>query len=247
MFGRASQPTGRGYAEMQEDISSYETDLIVVEKEIRLAFDAVHQLEGDARAQKLRHVGSRLYHAKQLLQTLRLEIVEAQGESRAHWQGVAAQHAATLQRFDSLLVALQNDERWQDMLVGRSADADTLTPMQLIQHAAHVQEQSVESLARSKQMVHSARVTGAFTADQLHRQTEQMQQVDSDIKDMKFHFAAASSQIRSIRKRIETDKALAVMLFLIVLGIFVIIVYKFFNPNANFNTPKGLQPPVGYA
>lgn len=238
----------QGYAEMEEDISTYEADLADVEKDVRASFDAVHELEGEPREQKLRHIASQLYHAKQLLQTLRLEIAEAQPDSRAHWQGVASQHAAALQRFDNLLGALQNDERWQEMLGGRAADVDTLTPSQLIQHAAQVQEQSVESLGRSRKMVLDAREAGAFTADQLRRQTEQMQQVDSDIKDMKFHFAAAGTQITKVRKHVETDKCLALMLVLIVVGVLVIIVYKWFHPDAaQFKTPTGLQPPIGYA
>ncbi|KAG8470279.1 hypothetical protein KFE25_008700 [Diacronema lutheri] len=247
MFGGGGQPSTRGYAEMLEDISSYEADLVSVEKDIRTSFDAVHHLEGDARGEKLRHIASRLYHAKQLLQTLRLEVVETPTESRAEWQAIVAQHAASLHRYDNLLGALQNDGRWQDMLGGRTADADTLTPAQLIQQAAQVQVQSVESLGRSKQMVHNAREVGTFTADQLRRQTEQMQHVDSDIKDMRFHFAAATRQIQNVRRQVETDKCLAAMLLFIVLGIVVIIVYKTFNPNSKLNTPKGLQPPIGYA
>ncbi|KAJ1625512.1 hypothetical protein T492DRAFT_1039290 [Pavlovales sp. CCMP2436] len=242
MFGGDS---ARGYAEMQEDISSYEADLAAVEKEIRLSFDAVHSLEGDSRVEKLRHIASHLYHAKQLLQTLRLEVAET-ADAKAQWQGSLAQHTATLQRFDSLLPALQNDERWQDMLGGGELAADTLTPAQLIQHAAQVQEQSVESLTRSKRMVSGARETGAFTADQLRRQTEQMQRVDGNVKDMNFHFDAAKAQISNITKQLETDKCFLALIFLIIMGIVVIIIYKAFNPNSKLNMPKGFQSPVEY-
>jgi SNARE protein len=231
---------------MSEDLASYETDLVVVEKDIRQSFDAVHQLEGDGRADKLQHIASRLYHAKQLLQTLRLEVNEAPVDTRAQWQAQVSQHASALQRYDNLYIALRNDTKRQDLLDGRVADADSMTPAQLIQHAARVQEDTVISIGRSKHMVDSAREVGTFTADQLRKQTEQMQQVDTNIKDMSAHFSAAQGQLRAIAKRLETDKCLLGMLAFILLGVVVILAYKSIFPNARLNAPKGFTPPIGY-
>jgi hypothetical protein len=231
---------------MSEDIASYESDLVQVESDIRQSFDAVHHLEGDSRREKLQHIAARLYHAKQLLQTLRLEVSEAPVGARAEWQAVTSQHAATLTRYETLLVALRNDERRQDLLDGRTADADSMTPAQLIQHAARVQEASVASLDRSKQRIANALEVGTFTADQLHRQTEQIMKVDTEVKDMRGHFNAAQAQLRSITAQVQTDKCLLVMLSLIMFGLFVILVYKSFNPNSKLRAPTGFRPPIGY-
>ena len=243
VFGGSAQPA---YVEMSEDVASYESDLVQVESDIRQSFDAVHHLEDDSRWEKLQHIAARLYHAKQLLQTLRLEVNEAPVGARAEWQAVVSQHAATLTRYESLLVALRNDERRQDLLAGRTADADSMTPAQLIQHAARVQEDSAASLDRSKQMVVHAIEVGAFTADQLHRQTEQMTKVDTEVKDMRGHFEVAQAQLQTISRQLQTDKCLLAMLGLIAFGVFVIVVYKSFNPDSKLRAPTGFRPPVGY-
>lgn len=231
---------------MSEDVASYESDLVHVEGDIRESFDAFHHLEDDSRWEKLQHISARLYHAKQLLQTLKLEVSEAPVGARGEWQAVVSQHAATLTRFDNLLVALRNDEQRQDLLAGRTADADSMTPAQLIQHAARVQEDSAASLDRSKQMVVQARDAATFTADQLHRQTEQMTKVDAEVKDMRGHFVAAQAQIRTISRQVQTDRCLLFMLGLIAFGVVVILAYKSFNPDSKLRAPAAFRPPTAY-
>lgn len=236
------------YQQMIDDIASYESDLVAVEQDLRKSFDAVHALQGAARSAKLKHISSRMYHAKQLLQTIKLELREATRESRAQWEVNVSQHTATIERYEKLLVALQNDAQRQDLLEGRVVDADALNPTQIIQHAAKVQESSVASLARSKNMVQKSHEVGVETASQLHAQTEKLKGVDTQVKDMDQYFAAAKEQIRVIGKRVETDKFIMVMLLLCMLGVIVIIAYKWFHPDSklNVNVPKGFTPPTSY-
>jgi len=128
--------------------------------------------------------------------------------------------------------------------------ADTMSAQSLITRGAQIQDQSLASTSRSKRMIEDSRAIGVETATQLKSQTEQLRNIDEDIMKVESNLKRADMLIRAFLRRMATDKFIMVFMFLIVVGIITIIIYKAINPKGaakqGFNVPDNLTPPVNY-
>lgn len=159
---------------------------------------------------------------------------------------------ATLQKLNTdLQWAKSEGERAE--LMDRPAgveSADMMSAQSLISKGAAIQEQSLASTSRSKRMIEDSRAVGIETATKLKAQTEQLRNIDDDIMKVESNLKRADLLIRAFLRRMATDKFIMVFMFLIVVGILTIIIYKAVNPRGaeeqGFNVPDNLTPPVTY-
>jgi len=135
-----------------------------------------------------------------------------------------------------------------DGATGEAASVDQMTAQQIISKGAAVQEQSIASTTRSKKMIEDSKAVGAETASKLKQQTEQMRNIDEDIMRVETNLQRADLLLRAFLRRMATDKFIMVFLFLIVVGIVTIIIYKAINPEQaeedGFNVPDEVTPPI---
>jgi SNARE protein len=161
---------------------------------------------------------------------------------------------ANLQKLNTELAwAKSESERAQLMARPNGAvveSADEMSAQALIARGAQVQTQSLESTTRSKKKIEEAKVIGMETSTKLKAGTEQLRNIDDDIMKVESNLMRADLLIRAFLRRMATDKFIMVFMFLIVVGILTIIIYKAVNPKkaeeAGFNVPDEITPPVNY-
>lgn len=162
------------------------------------------------------------------------------------------QHLANLQQLNTDLQWAKNESDRAELLGGPSGEGgvDGMTAQQVIAKAASVQESSLASTGRSMRMIEQSREVGTAAAQKLKVQTEQMKNVDADIMRVESNLKRADLLVRVFLRRMATDKFIMIFLFLIVVGILTIIIYKAINPEGaekdGFNVPDEVTPPVNY-
>lgn len=137
-----------------------------------------------------------------------------------------------------------------DRSANGTESAQVMSAQALIGKGAQIQEQSLASTTRSKRMIEDSRAVGTEAAAKLKAQTEQLRNIDDDILKVESNLKRADLLIRAFLRRMATDKFIMVFLFLIVVGILTIVIYKAVNPEGaraqGFNVPDNLTPPVTY-
>merc|ERR1712087_398960 len=108
---------------------------------------------------------------------------------------------------------------------------------------------SLQSLGRMKAQLADTMQVGADTATKLKGQTEQLQNIDTDIMKVKSNLNRADLLIRAFMRRMATDKIIMVFMCLIFCGIIAIIVFKIVDPKgadeSGVNVPDTVVDPLG--
>jgi len=236
---------------MTEEINYYDEELTELTEEIRQKVDALYRLTGEARVERVAQLQVRMQRAKQVLHSFKVEMRELSQEEAFTYDAKCKQHVANLQKLNADLEWAKTESERAQLMDGRSGEAtsvDQMTAQQIIQKGAAIQEQSIASTTRSKQMIEQSKAVGVEAAAKLKQQTEQMRNIDDDIMKVETNLKRADLLLRAFLRRMATDKFVMVFLFLIVVGIVTIIIYKAINPEGakeqGFNVPDEVTPPI---
>lgn len=231
---------------MTEEIGDFDEELTDLVAEIEKGIDGLRKLNGAARVERVNALSGRMQRARQVLQSFKVEMRELPREQVAAYDMKAKEHHATLQR-------LNGDLQWAKSEAERGGmglrNVDEMTAGELIQEADKTQDKSLASLGRIKGQIADTMQVGAETASKLKGQTEQMQNIDTDIMKVRSNLNRADLLIRAFMRKMMTDKVIMVFMCLIFCGIVTIIVYKAIDPKgsdeAGLNVPDQLVNPLG--
>lgn len=99
-----------------------------------------------------------------------------------------------------------------------------MTARELVDEAKNVQQESLQSTNRAKQVLEHTIQIGTDTSDALKRQTDMLQNVDSNLDAIESNLKRAEKQIRVFLRRMATDKIILALLLLVVLSVVISIV-----------------------
>ncbi|GFR50445.1 hypothetical protein Agub_g12666 [Astrephomene gubernaculifera] len=88
-----------------------------------------------------------------------------------------------------------------------------------------------EALNRAQRIVEDTKEVGRQVAATVGEQTKKMEDIMDKLNDMEFTMKKASKVIRDITRGLLTDKCIAFLLLLVVVGVVAIIVVKIIKPN----------------
>jgi SNARE protein len=114
--------------------------------------------------------------------------------------------------------------------------ADEMTAKQLVQVAAEVQTESKQSTARTQQVLQHTIDLGQTTAATLKNQTEQLQNVDTQLDTLESNLRRADKQIRIFLRRMATDRVVMGLVALVILGVIGAIVAAVVRARQNGTT-----------
>lgn len=237
---------------MTEEISYYDDELTQLHSELRQKIDALPRLSGEARAERIAQLGVRMQRAKQVLHSFKVEMRELSKEDAFIYDVKCKQHLSNLQQLNTDLAWAKSESERAELMQrpGGELTADTMSAQSLIAKGAQIQDQTLASTARSKKMIEDSRSVGIETAQKLKAQTEQLRNIDEDIMKVESNLKRADLLIRAFLRRMATDKFIMVFMFLIVVGIITIIVYKAVHPAKakamGINVPTAFTPPTTY-
>eukprot|EP00316_Scyphosphaera_apsteinii_P009647 CAMPEP_0119306050 /NCGR_PEP_ID=MMETSP1333-20130426/6882_1 /TAXON_ID=418940 /ORGANISM="Scyphosphaera apsteinii, Strain RCC1455" /LENGTH=242 /DNA_ID=CAMNT_0007309261 /DNA_START=126 /DNA_END=854 /DNA_ORIENTATION=- len=231
---------------MAEEINFYDEELTELIEVVEKGIDSLRKLNGTAKTERLNELNGRMQRARQSLQSFKVEMRELPRDEVAAYDVKAKAHHATLQK-------LHGDLQYAKSEAERSGlglrSVDDMSSAEIIHHAGKTQDESLSALGRMKAQIADTMQVGADTATKLKGQTEQLQNIDTDIMKVKSNLNRADLLIRAFMRRMMTDKIIMVFMCLIFVGIVTIIVYKMVDPkgsdNAGFNVPDQVVDPLG--
>ncbi|KAI9141592.1 hypothetical protein BKA69DRAFT_1124709 [Paraphysoderma sedebokerense] len=218
-----------GYSELND----YDEQLQEVIRMIRNTLTGeVSKLTGSARLEKCDYLKNRLNRARQLLKSYQVEMRELPKDKTAPYEERA-------KHFDNELAKLQQDLNWAVTSAERDntqpgkhvKNVDEMTGKEITSTALSIQEQSLQSTARTKQVIANTLQIGAETTDVLKQQSQQIQNVSSNVDEVESNLKRADKQMRAILRKLATDRVILVFIFLIVIGIVAAVVVSYLKPN----------------
>ena len=125
-----------------------------------------------------------------------------------------------------------------------------MSAKEMTTEAKQIQDSSLASTARTKQVLQQTIEVGTTAAATLKAQGQQLQDVDKDIDTLESNLRKAAQQIRAYIRKLATDKIVLLMILLVLLAILGLIIAPYVKKQTDSaieNVKKGLQPPVDTA
>jgi len=98
-----------------------------------------------------------------------------------------------------------------------------------LQASKALQDESLASVERSKQIVAETENIGSGTTTQLAQQREQLMKINEKLDTIEDELKRADKLIRSFVRRMATDRIVQIFLLLIVIGVVFIIGYQIYK------------------
>mmetsp|Transcript_21173 Transcript_21173/g.58362 ORF Transcript_21173/g.58362 Transcript_21173/m.58362 type:complete len:220 (-) Transcript_21173:709-1368(-) len=219
---------------MAEEISFLSEELTKICGEMRKALDAVHKLKKkpEQRDEKIEFIQERMTRAKDVYSNYRMELREVLKEcgraTYSQYEQAGHKHHQTITAIGQELEAFKEQANRTDLMVGADGkmqrnknDANTWSGNEVIEKARKIQTESKASVERSTKLVSKIEQTATDTNITLKAQTDQMRTINDDVVRVDTALRRADKEIRSIARRMATDKmimCLVLLLFLAIIG-----------------------------
>eukprot|EP00735_Rhodelphis_limneticus_P002442 TRINITY_DN13311_c0_g1::TRINITY_DN13311_c0_g1_i1::g.12666::m.12666 TRINITY_DN13311_c0_g1::TRINITY_DN13311_c0_g1_i1::g.12666 ORF type:complete len:290 (+),score=51.61,sp/Q9LNH6/NPS12_ARATH/27.56/1e-18,V-SNARE_C/PF12352.3/5.7e+03,V-SNARE_C/PF12352.3/3.5e-07,Sec20/PF03908.8/9.1e+02,Sec20/PF03908.8/8.6e-07,V-SNARE/PF05008.10/1.5e-05,V-SNARE/PF05008.10/5.8,SNARE/PF05739.14/1.1e+03,SNARE/PF05739.14/0.00015,RVT_thumb/PF06817.9/0.021,Tropomyosin/PF00261.15/54,Tropomyosin/PF00261.15/0.012,T4SS/PF07996.6/ len=211
---------------MSEEIQYYDEELQDLCDEITKGIEKLGSLSKDAKQEKINFLNGRIARARQVFHSYKVELRELSKADLAIYEAKSKTHNNNIQKLISDLNWTKTANEKAELFEGKEVqDPQNLSAKQMIDYGKKIQDESLDSLARSKKLVAESQQVGTDTAAKLKEQTEQLKQIHSDVERIESNLKQADKLIRRFMRRMMTDKLVLCMLFLIVCGIGGIIAY----------------------
>ena len=232
-----------------DEIRYYEEDLLDLVNELEMGVGEVEtktRMAAAEKVEKLHALSGRLQRAKQVMKSFRVEMRDLPRDKVASCEVKAREYQEKLNTFHNRITALKQESERQQVGV---RTVDEMSTQEVLQEADRVQDQSLSAIERMKRDIADSRQVGIATAAKLEEQTAQLRSIDADIMKVKTNLARADLLIRAFVRKMATDKIIMLFMCLIFIGVVVIIVYKFVDPqgadDAGISIPDEVMDPLG--
>jgi hypothetical protein len=120
--------------------------------------------------------------------------------------------------------------------------ANEMNQQEMMDHGTNVLQDDRMAIGRIRKEVHNQLDYAAEIKKDLNKQNEQLDKVESDIKEMDYSLKRAGKQLATMFKMYATDKLILCLIVVIVLVIIGIIIASAVggDPNKNFNVPHDI-------
>eukprot|EP00298_Acanthocystis_sp_HF-20_P004970 c15269_g1_i1.p1 GENE.c15269_g1_i1~~c15269_g1_i1.p1 ORF type:complete len:227 (+),score=85.45 c15269_g1_i1:33-713(+) len=217
-------------------IGQYKTELEEIVKEANQALLNLGSLSAKEKKEKIGVIKIRLQHGENVYKTLQLESRDLDLATRRQVQAEIKNLHSHLKRMQADITSLSDRsnllgakelETWKVERGGQQQSQQSTS--ELLKSAHSAQDESFESLERSKRIVEETEQVGIATTTQLGAQREQLINVSKNLDEVEDQLKRADQLIRSFGRRMATDKLILCFLFLIVTGVIFIIGYKIYQ------------------
>ncbi|KAJ3214939.1 hypothetical protein HDU67_001027 [Dinochytrium kinnereticum] len=169
--------------QMQDLLTGIE---MVLEREIP-------RMKGQERIEKCSYLRNRLQRAKQVHRSLLVEIRDLPDEKKPDWD-------VKVKGYDAKIAKLLQDVEWSETTAKgddvKKKPTEEMTAKEMTQTAIQVQEQTMESTSRAKQIVGETIQIGAAVNDELRKQGEQIHAIAEGIEQVETNMKRAEKQLR---------------------------------------------------
>ena len=158
---------------------------------------------------------------------------------------------AKLDAYDKQIADAEMELKWArtaasktELFDGRKAGPTDVNADDMLAEAHQIQAKTTESLKRTATRAREARDIGGEILKTMDEQTEQIVRIDEGVQGIDSELTRADEILKSIARRIMTDRIVLAILVLIVLAVIaVIIISAVDQDNAYVRPPEVLAPP----
>lgn len=214
-----------------EPALQYEAELDALVTEIKQGMDQLKTTQGRPREDMVATLKRRITHGETLFRTVQIESRDLDPTRRKQVQQRSKNlHAVLKQLQTDLMHSADRGEllggREMSRIRGGDQEAPPMSTRQALASAKVTQEDSMDSLERSKRLVAESEEYGTSTISTLGQQRDQLLTISKNLDDLQDDIQQSKKLMSSFLRRMTTDRIVQCFLLLIVLGIVFIIIYK---------------------
>jgi hypothetical protein len=144
---------------------------------------------------------------------------------------------------NSVLIDIDDDIKALDEVELIQQNINNMTTIEILGHAEEIQKKSLNSLANSKNIVDTTIDIGTTTLKDLEGQGKQLNRINNGVEVVDNNINRATRILRSIMRRMATDKLIMTFICLVIFGIIalvIVLVLRKYNiiPNGNSGNPS---------
>jgi len=192
------------------DIQYWDDTLNAEIEYIQSIVDSVSNTKSEMeRSASLDEAEKKLRAAKRTKRSYKMETrLVSEANQRRKYENQILRHEESLVKIEADLKAHRtNNSREQLFVGGGNNEIDPeVGGDSLLKDASRLQNKTQDSINRTKQMVTESKEVGLATVEELHRQREQIENIDKDADRMGDELNRADLLIKTFMKRMATDK-----------------------------------------
>jgi len=219
---------------MSDEIEHLDVELTEMLSEIRNGVEALDwdtkkvNMSAAEKRTEIANLKTSLDRAQGVFRTFKVELRELGPEELAEFNPKKRNHQVAIDELTrSLNYAAAQAEK--EELVGDRPEKkgpDHRNAEELIEEAKKTQAQDSKAVLRMQQMVNDSEMAGVETNIKLKQQTEQLKNIHVDVNTVGANMKVADKLLNQIGRRIMTDKLIACVILLLLLGMLGILVVK---------------------
>lgn len=222
---------------MNDGIIFRDEQLTNLEETIKKLFE---EINGNPTDDVLQQIQDKISEFSFACEGFKLELSDCVKDKQQYKQKFR-QYRITLKQFNTDLAWQKTNSTKNVLLEGATAEAlQGESEEALINHGLEVQQASSESLQRTLAVTAETQVIARSTAQTLDAHTQQLTRMYDDLEKIDSALDRSAVLMRRMARRVLTDKYIWVLVFLVVVAIIVIIVYKTLDPEGgkDLNAPE---------
>lgn len=193
-------------------------------------------MNGVPKQDKASKIKNRLDRAKAVLRSVKVEMRElSRTEQAAYKDRIQVAEEKINKLYTELDWAEKSGDR-KELMDQASVELDTRS---VLNKGKQIQEEDLNILDNVIKTAAQTSEIGASTLAEMANQRERMTAIDKDLDQISSNLVLARKHLRVFVRRIATDKIFLCLIFMIVAGIVVVIVFSIVHPGAiNTNLPS---------
>jgi len=190
--------------------------------------------KGQKRDDKVALLKTRLNRARVALRSLKVEFRElSKIDQKPHADRAALLEERINKLSTDLEFAERNDPEQQKQDAAMVVDYNAV-----LNKGKAIQDEDLKILSGLNRQLEDTEQIGASTLVKMQEQSEQMRSIDKQVDEVASNVKLASRQVRVMVRRWGTDRLIQCLMFCIVAGVIVIIVYSVVTKKGNTNLPQ---------
>ncbi|AYV75536.1 MAG: hypothetical protein Terrestrivirus2_44 [Terrestrivirus sp.] len=166
--------------------------------------------------------------------------------------GLRTGYNIKLSDYKNILIDIDEDIKALDdveLIQHNINNINNMTTIEILGHAEEIQKKSLNSLANSKNIVDTTIDIGTTTLKDLEGQGKQLNRINNGVEVVDNNINRATRILRSIMRRMATDKLIMTFICLVILGIIalvIVLVLRKYNiiPDGNSGNPSNSTIPT---
>lgn len=236
---------------MSTDVAMYDEELRSLEDDIAACLRACDTLSGDARMEKLNKAADLVKKIGKVYHQYKYELRMLEGSEQTIYEKKAQEHQSAIQKLKSQLTAKRAEAPTAGAGGGAGGAGGAAGGFERkndgkdearasTQRIAKTQDNTIESLKRTANLVDESENIGNEAATTLKKQGDQMRENLEKLDVIEGQVDKAKAELNAFIRRMMTDKIILCFAVLIVIAIIVVVVLKITggkDDNTNAGTP----------